>query len=60
MGIAPQGITLIDRLDNKVIFFPTLTVKDTVDGMWVTGLPDTVNLIITGQEYVSIGDNISE
>ena len=53
------GVKAVDK-DNKVIFFPTLTVKDTVDGMWVTGLPDTVNLIITGQEYVSIGDNISE
>ena len=53
------GVKAVDK-DNKVIFFPTLTVKDTVDGMWVTGLPDTVDLIITGQEYVSIGDNISE
>ena len=53
------GVKAVDK-DKKVIFFPTLTVKDTVDGMWVTGLPDTVDLIITGQEYVSIGDNISE
>ena len=53
------GVKAVDK-DKKVIFFPTLTVKDTVDGMWVTGLPDTVDLIITGQEYVSIGDSISE
>ena len=46
--------------DNKVIFYPTTTVKDTIDGMWVSGLPDEVALIVTGQEYVNIGDKISE
>ena len=30
-------------------------VKDTVDGMWVTGLPDISNIIISGQEYVTEG-----
>ena len=28
---------------------------DTIDGMWVSGLPDKVNLIITGQEYITVG-----
>ena len=44
---------------NIVIFFPTTTVKDTIDGIWVSGLPDTVNLIVTGQEYVAVGDLIT-
>ena len=53
------GVKAIDQ-NNNVIFYPTTTVKDTVDGMWVSGLPDVVNLIVTGQEYVSVGDTISE
>jgi len=67
--IPPSILTLLDdgtvgvkAVDdkNEVIFYPTNTVKDTVNGMWVSGLPDIVNLIVSGQEYVSIGDTIAE
>ncbi len=67
--IPPSILTLLDdgtvgvkALDtnNIVVFYPTITVKDTVDGMWVSGLPNNINLIISGQEYVSIGEKISE
>jgi multidrug efflux system membrane fusion protein len=43
---------------NVVIFYPIQKVKDTIDGMWVSGLPNKVNLIISGQEYVSTGQVI--
>ena len=43
---------------NVVIFYPIQKVKDTIDGMWVSGLPNEVNLIISGQEYVSTGQII--
>ena len=45
--------------ENIVIFYPTISVKDTIDGIWVSGLPDKVNLIVTGQEYVAIGESVS-
>ena len=45
--------------ENIVVFYPTNSVKDTIDGIWVSGLPDTVSLIITGQEYVSVGESIN-
>ena len=45
--------------NNNVVFYPTKTIKDTIDGMWVSGLPETVNLIISGQEYISIGEKIN-
>ena len=45
--------------NNDVIFYPTKTIKDTIDGMWVSGLPETVELIISGQEYISIGEKIN-
>ena len=44
--------------DNTVIFYPIKKVKDTIDGMWVSGLPDKINLIISGQEYVTSGQKI--
>ena len=42
-----------------VIFYPTKTIKDTIDGMWVSGLPEIVNLIVSGQEYISLGDTVN-
>ena len=66
--IPPSILTLQDdgtigvkgvNSENIVIFFPTTTVKDTIDGIWVSDLPDTVNLIVTGQEYVAVGDLIT-
>ena len=66
--IPPSILTLQDdgtigvkgvNSNNIVIFYPTTTVKDTIDGIWVSGLPNTVNLIVTGQEYVAVGDLIT-
>ena len=45
--------------ENIVIFYPTTSVKDTIGGIWVSGLPDKVNLIVTGQEYVAVGESVS-
>ena len=52
------GVKAVNE-DNIVIFYPTTSVKDTIDGIWVSGLPDKVNLIVTGQEYVAIGESVS-
>ncbi len=52
------GVKAINQ-ENIVVFFPTTAVKDTIDGIWVSGLPDKVNLIVTGQEYVAVGEQIS-
>ena len=45
--------------ENIVIFYPTTSVKDTIDGIWVSGLPEKVNLIVTGQEYVAVGESVA-
>lgn len=36
-------------------FIPVTILRDTRDGVWVTGLPDTVDVIVLGQEYVTDG-----
>ena len=52
------GVKAVDN-ENKVTFYPTKAIKDTIDGMWVSGLPEKVNLIVSGQEYISIGDTVN-
>ena len=48
------GIRAVDE-DNVARFMPVNVLRDTVDGMWVTGLPDEVSVIVVGQEYVIDG-----
>ena len=48
------GVKTINE-NNKVVFYPINKEIDTIDGMWVSGLPDKVRLIITGQEYITSG-----
>ncbi|MFP7569845.1 efflux RND transporter periplasmic adaptor subunit [Marivita sp. S2033] len=44
--------------DDVVEFFPVEVVKAQIDGIWVTGLPETVNVITVGQGYVSADDTV--
>lgn len=41
--------------DNTALFMPVTLLRDTVDGVWLTDLPDTVNIITVGQEFVTDG-----
>ncbi len=36
-------------------FAPVTILRDTVNGVWVAGLPDTISVIVTGHEYVVKG-----
>ncbi|PPR45958.1 MAG: hypothetical protein CFH18_00586 [Alphaproteobacteria bacterium MarineAlpha5_Bin8] len=65
--ISPSILTLKDdgtvgikalNEKNKVVFYSIENVKDTVDGMWVKGLPEEVTIITSGQEYVNEGQVI--
>jgi len=44
---------------NRVRFMPVTIVSDSADGMWVTGLPQTVTIITVGQEYVTNGQIVN-
>ena len=41
--------------DNIVGFNAVNVLRDSVDGIWVGGLPQNVNVIVVGQEYVTSG-----
>ena len=45
-------------LNDKAKFIPINIIRDSEEGVWVTGLPDTVDVIIVGQEYVTDNSNI--
>lgn len=41
--------------DNIVAFIPVEVLRDTTDGIWIAGLPENVDIIVVGQEYVRAG-----
>ena len=45
--------------DDTVRFAPVAVVDETMDGTWVTGLPQTANLISLGQDYLSEGVKVT-
>ncbi|MDA7426554.1 efflux RND transporter periplasmic adaptor subunit [Thalassococcus lentus] len=48
------GVRSIDA-DGLALFNPVKLLRDTRDGVWVTGLPDQVDVITVGQEFVTDG-----
>jgi membrane fusion protein, multidrug efflux system len=44
--------------DGHVAFHPVTVVSDTRDGVWVTGLPATADVITVGQENVTAGQAV--
>ncbi len=39
-------------------FMPVTIIRDTIEGVWVTGLPQSVDVIVLGQEYVVTGSPV--
>jgi multidrug efflux system membrane fusion protein len=52
------GVRTIDDTA-LVAFSPVEIMRDTPNGIWVTGLPEVANVIVTGQEYVTAGVTVS-
>ncbi len=52
------GLRTVDDQD-KVAFHPVQIMRDTDKGVWVTGLPQTANVITLGQEYVIAGVQVA-
>jgi len=43
------------NLENRVKFMPVTVLRDEERGVWVAGLPDQIEVIIVGQEFVTDG-----
>jgi multidrug efflux system membrane fusion protein len=48
------GVRIVDA-DNLAAFAEVSIIRDTVDGVWVSGLEENVEVIVVGQEYVTDG-----
>lgn len=44
--------------NNKAKFVPIKIIRDAEEGIWVTGLPNSIEVIIVGQEYVTDNSDI--
>lgn len=49
------GVKVVDE-DETVRFYPIDVVRAQIEGIWVTGLPETVKIITVGQGYVRDGE----
>lgn len=52
------GVKIVDK-DNIVRFIPVKILSDSQDFMMISGLPDTVDLITVGQEFVIEGQKVN-
>ncbi len=48
------GVRVVNA-DSQALFTPLTLLRDTAEGVWVTGLPASADVITVGQEYVSDG-----
>jgi multidrug efflux system membrane fusion protein len=51
------GVKVVDGGD-IVRFYPISLVREEKDGLWVSGLPATADVIVLGQEFVKIGEKV--
>ena len=52
------GVRLVTD-ESEAVFTPVKLMRDTANGVWVTGLPDQANVIVIGQEYVNDGVKVN-
>ena len=45
--------------ESKVEFHSIKIIKDTADGLWVSGIPQFSNLIVQGQGFVENGQTVA-
>ncbi len=52
------GVRVVAEGD-KVSFRPVRLIRDTPEGVWVGGLPETADVIVVGQEFVTEGVRVA-
>ncbi len=54
-----NGVVGVRAVQNGIVrFLPVQIVSDGPDGMWVSGLPDRLNVITVGQSFVTDGERV--
>jgi multidrug efflux system membrane fusion protein len=52
-----QGVRYV-QADGRVAFAPVTVLEETAEGMWITGLKGSVNIITVGQSFVADGQKV--
>ncbi|MEL6243252.1 MAG: efflux RND transporter periplasmic adaptor subunit [Pseudomonadota bacterium] len=52
------GLRTVDE-DSAIIFRPVSIIRDTTQGVWLSGLPEEVDVVVVGQEYVTDGVRVA-
>ncbi|RMD49324.1 MAG: efflux RND transporter periplasmic adaptor subunit [Alphaproteobacteria bacterium] len=55
-GQGRLGLRLIE--DGRARFHPVEVLRDAPNGVWVSGLPETADIIVVGQEFVTDGRRV--
>lgn len=53
-----MGVRVVDA-GNIVQFLPVELVRDDIEGIWVSGLPETTDVIVMGQDFVTQGVEVT-
>ena len=60
VSLSPDGETGVKTVTNNVVaFVPIQVVRAEIDGIWVAGLPNRVELITVGQGFVRDGETVA-
>lgn len=61
ISLSPEGRLGVKTVDDAdtVVFDPIEVVRAEIDGVWVTGLPDTARIITVGQGFVREGETVA-
>lgn len=57
-GKGTKGVKVVNA-DDKVVFYPVAILQAESSGVYVSGLPEQVRLIVTGQGFVQAGQTVN-
>jgi multidrug efflux system membrane fusion protein len=56
-SVGTVGVKAVDEFD-RVAFYPVDVIVAQADSVWISAVPDTVQIITMGQNYVSVGQRV--
>ena len=61
VSLSPEGRLGVKTVDDedRVVFNAIEIVRAEIDGIWVTGLPETARIITVGQGFVNAGEIVA-
>ncbi|MBC6496746.1 MAG: efflux RND transporter periplasmic adaptor subunit [Alphaproteobacteria bacterium GM7ARS4] len=60
LTINDEGVIGVKAIDDTetIVFYPVTLIADTQEGLWLSGLPDTLHIVTRGQDFVNDGQHV--